>query len=1210
MTRPGPWAAIPARWVTVTALAVGAALSAAPAPGATARLLADLRRGAESSLEWSDVRQLTPIGDRVVFVAAGPTSGSELWVSDGTQLGTEMLRDIAPGPESPEELRLLGSTGDVAFFYVRLGNAADAGVWRTDGTRAGTFHLGFGSDWNPYGLYVAPTAAVRGSTLFVAGCAFSNGCEVWRSDGDAASSVRLALVDDARFPLGIASMTAAGSSVYFVAEVQGAFELWRSDGTPAGTAAVELDGISPSPHLLAGVGSRLLFVGWSDEDEQELFASDGTAAGTVPLTAFAAHEPFEHTGFLRVLGGIAYFVLDDVIGGTDLWRSDGIAAGTRRVTAFGYAVPFAWAFRPESLAQLGPRLLFPASDGLSGLRLWSSGGDPDTTAVVSGCPGGCPSMDDDARLVVVGTRIVFAARNPSTYDRELWSTDGTGPGTQRLVAPLLCASCSAQPPRIVEAGGRAYFLGFGPGATGLAAWRTDGTAAGTRVLAAVGARSPSGVDTFEAVPLAGKALFVARDSAQDEQLWLTDDTAEGTAPLSVLRLGEASSLPTFLTPLGGEGILFSANDGTGRALWASGGTPGTAAALPGTESDSYGTPPISRVVPHQGVVYFRRGEPVSGSQLWRTDGTAAGTRKLTSFASGGVGELVPFAGKILFSVVDETGRNVSFWQTDGTVQGTAELFPLPPQTGYAMHLAALGSELYFVAAVGPYLQVWRSDGTLAGTRALTAFDGYLLDDDDPPSFTRLGAYVYFRAGLGVYPDARLWRTDGTAAGTTAVFADPAGPGVSGVTHLTVLDGSLLHFAPNADSLPALYRTDGTAAGIVELARLTPPRTNLQHRADITVIGNRAFLVADDGVHGEELWITDGTVAGTRIVRDLAPGSSPSRPRQLTVAGGRLFFTATDGVHGLELWESDGTAAGTRMVQDLAPGGASSQPDELTANGGSLYFTADDGVWGREVWTLPLGQTGCQSTSTVLCLNNGRYEVVAHWQDFARNSGAGRAVALTADTGYFWFFGPDNVEVILKVLDGRGVNGHVWVFYGALSSVEYTLTVTDTQTGAARRYVNVSGRLGSVADTIAFGPRGATPSTTSDGPAVGAAVAAEVSGQHVAPKATCTTSSTRLCLRGGRFAVEARWAIPGSNGAGQAVSLTGDTGYLWFFNADNVELVVKVLDGRPVNGKFWVFYGALSDVDYTLTVTDTATGRVKEYHNPRGRLASAADTSAF
>ena len=66
------------------------------------------------------------------------------------------------------------------------------------------------------------------------------------------------------------------------------------------------------------------------------------------------------------------------------------------------------------------------------------------------------------------------------------------------------------------------------------------------------------------------------------------------------------------------------------------------------------------------------------------------------------------------------------------------------------------------------------------------------------------------------------------------------------------------------------------------------------------------------------------------------------------------------------------------------------------------------------------------------------------------------MALTGDTGYFWFFDPANVEVIVKVLDGRGVNGHVWVFYGALSNVEYTLTVTDTQTGLATRYFNPLG----------------------------------------------------------------------------------------------------------------------------------------------------------
>ncbi|HEX7184751.1 MAG TPA: hypothetical protein VF756_29655, partial [Thermoanaerobaculia bacterium] len=79
---------------------------------------------------------------------------------------------------------------------------------------------------------------------------------------------------------------------------------------------------------------------------------------------------------------------------------------------------------------------------------------------------------------------------------------------------------------------------------------------------------------------------------------------------------------------------------------------------------------------------------------------------------------------------------------------------------------------------------------------------------------------------------------------------------------------------------------------------------------------------------------------------------------------------------------------------------------------------------------------------------------------------------------------------------------------------------------------------------------------------------------------------------------------------KAVGLTADTGYFWFFDDANVELVTKVLDGRAGNGKYWFFYGALSNVEYTVTVTDTQTGRIKTYTNPRGRFASVGDTQAF
>jgi hypothetical protein len=200
-------------------------------------------------------------------------------------------------------------------------------------------------------------------------------------------------------------------------------------------------------------------------------------------------------------------------------------------------------------------------------------------------------------------------------------------------------------------------------------------------------------------------------------------------------------------------------------------------------------------------------------------------------------------------------------------------------------------------------------------------------------------------------------------------------------------------------------------------------------------------------------------------------------------------------------------------------------------------------------------------------------------------------------------------VIVKALDGQGLNGHHWVFYGALSSVEYTLTITDTQTGAARRYINPPGRLGSIGDTVAFGPRGATGSSLSLGPAAEEWKPTAVRGRTVL--APCVPSSNRLCLNQGRFAVQATWRdFQGNAGTAAAVALTGDTGYFWFFDEKNVEVVLKVLDGQALNGKFWVFYGALSSVEYTLTVTDTQTGQTRTYKNPSGRLASVADTGAF
>jgi hypothetical protein len=267
----------------------------------------------------------------------------------------------------------------------------------------------------------------------------------------------------------------------------------------------------------------------------------------------------------------------------------------------------------------------------------------------------------------------------------------------------------------------------------------------------------------------------------------------------------------------------------------------------------------------------------------------------------------------------------------------------------------------------------------------------------------------------------------------------------------------------------------------------------------------------------------------------------------------------------------------------------------------------------------------------LCMNGNRFRAeVSFVVDGVRRTA--QAVSLTGDTGAFWFFDPANVELIVKALDGRALNGHFWTFFGALTNLEHTLTVTDTVTGAVRVYQNPAGKFASAGDTTAFAASasaaaaaraagsaasrgdGSVGSTLDDeaswsSTATGDASVVELA--SVAPAAICTPTATSLCLSNSRIRVEVTWRdFAGRTGVGRAVPLSADTGYFWFASADNVEVVTKVLDARGVNGQYWFFYGALSNVEYTLTITDVASGRRKSYTNPLHKFGSFGDTSAL
>ncbi len=304
-----------------------------------------------------------------------------------------------------------------------------------------------------------------------------------------------------------------------------------------------------------------------------------------------------------------------------------------------------------------------------------------------------------------------------------------------------------------------------------------------------------------------------------------------------------------------------------------------------------------------------------------------------------------------------------------------------------------------------------------------------------------------------------------------------------------------------------------------------------------------------------------------------------------------------------------------------------------------YRVASSNAGGRssatsEASAVTLGEVrACAGDDQTLCLNEGRFQVTAEWATAGGATGRGGSVPLTADTGAFWFFDPANVEMVVKLLDGCGLNEHFWVFAGGLTDTEVQLTVVDTETGIAGTWFNPEGTLlAPVQDIEAFetcGPGGSVAAADRPGLArpspsprrrvdpeqeVQRALerfrAARVEMPQAAP-GECTAGDRTLCLENGRFRVRLDWETEDEKkGDGMAMPLTGDTGLFWFFEPANIEIVIKVLDGCAVNGNRWVFAGGLTDVAVEMTVVDTQTGATRTYANRLGRPFRAIKDTTF
>ena len=247
--------------------------------------------------------------------------------------------------------------------------------------------------------------------------------------------------------------------------------------------------------------------------------------------------------------------------------------------------------------------------------------------------------------------------------------------------------------------------------------------------------------------------------------------------------------------------------------------------------------------------------------------------------------------------------------------------------------------------------------------------------------------------------------------------------------------------------------------------------------------------------------------------------------------------------------------------------------------------------------------------------NERFLVYASFRQVDGLYNRATADTVTRDAGFFFFNSLSNPELIAKIVDGRALNNHFWFFFGALSNQEYSVAALDRETGLTRVYFNAAGTLASQGDTRAFpvqvagllDEREGEAFDIALGPADELAARAALSEKAV----TACAAGAELCLNNDSFGVELEWQdLAGNVEFAHGVEVANDGGYFWFRNPANVEIALKILDGRPINGKYWVFFASLTNVRFTLRIRDAGGALVKEYENPPGEFKSVADTAAF
>ena len=763
---------------------------------------------------------------------------------------------------------------------------------------------------------------------------------------------------------------------------------------------------SSYPQYLGVLGGKMLF-GASDGTGAGLWATDGTASGTVLLrrvTVFA-QLVFPGSPNYVAMGNRGYFVANDGTTGVQLWSTDGTAAGTAMVANLG---PSGTTGFPVLYGVFGSLLIFSKVDASGIAQLYATDGTSAGTHALTSLSG--QYADVGSEFLVVGNKFYFNASGPSVIagnqQGQIWVSDGTAAGTRQVTNGVGISVALYHPHSFTLLG--SSFLYISEGLLWSVDTATDTIGAVTPTGGIPGFGPPAVNDAAGLVGMNGYVLCIATGSAfGSQELWRSDGTAAGTYRVAVTVSVPIAGLPGFdqqqgplLQKVGDRVLIIGSDAQNGPQLWSSDGTAANTVRLTSASEPANSSFPF--VIFHAtlgGIAYFSisDGAQTTTWSVWRTDGTFAGTRRVSGLPSIDQSE----AGNTRV-----TGDGATVYVTTWNASSLASLFKYEPvadnttllKDGFSTSITdgfLYDSGALYFSTNDPVLgdEPWISDGTPGGTHIISDINPQTADNgSNPDEFVDYNGVLAFVADDGVH-GRELWQSDGTATGTVMLADINPGAGSSNPSHLFVANGVLYFFAADASGKQQFMRMSGSPASAQALASISPPTLplgpNSQSPACVqdtpVVLNGKVYFAANDGVAGVELWSTDGTAAGTQLVADIDPGAGDSNPCQLTVLGSRLYFSAS-GPAGNELWASDGTRSGTLQVIDIAPGSASASPSGLTVFNGALYFSANDGTNGWQVWksdgsapgTAPLANIaqGVNSLATPVGVTNNRLFIVA------------------------------------------------------------------------------------------------------------------------------------------------------------------------------------------------------------------------------------------